>query len=206
MCIGETNFYKGGLSMNISGVGSGYIPISSDDKTKIVKNEETMVGEKTPVTDTFVKNQETEKSVETGKRLSSDQIEELRAQHEANFDKLISQLMGKQAKYSNCATSVFADLPKLATTQEEAQAAISADGEWGVDAVATRIMDMAVSLCGGDESKISILRSAVEKGFANAKEVWGGELPSICNDTYNEISKRFDYWEANGGLDGYTME
>lgn len=192
--------------MEISGVGSAYTPASSYDKTKTAKSEDVVTEKKPAVTDTFVKSEEAEKSVESGKRLSSDQIDELRTQHQANFDKLISQMMGKQAQYSNDATSVFANLPKLATTPEEAKAAISADGDWGVNAVATRIMDMAVGLSGGDTSKISVLREAVEKGFANASKAWGGELPSICNDTYNEISKRFDYWESNGSLDGYTME
>lgn len=191
--------------MELSGVGSAYTLTSSYDGVKTTKNEGTEAVTKTADTDTFVKSEDTQESIESPKRLSSDQVEEIRAQHQANFDKLISQMMGKQAQYSNKATNVFADLPELATTQEEAKAAISDNGDWGVNAVATRIMDMAVGLSGGDSSKISVLRSAVEEGFAKAREVWGGELPSICNDTYTEISNRFDYWEENGSLDGYSM-
>lgn len=192
--------------MELTGVGSAYTLSSSYEKVKTEKSEEAADVKKSAVKDAFVKSEDSEKSVESTKRLSSDQIDELRAQHQANFDKLISQMLGKQAQYNSNTTSDFANLPKLATTQEDAEAAISADGDWGVNAVATRIMDMAVGLCGGDVSKISVLRSAVEKGFANASKAWGGELPSICNDTYKEISKRFDYWEENGSLDGYTME
>ncbi|MDD3569663.1 MAG: hypothetical protein PHY44_00980 [Lachnospiraceae bacterium] len=192
--------------MEISGVGSVYTSASGCQKTKTAKSEEAVVEKKPSVTDSFVKTEKADERVADGKRLSSDQIDELRAQHQANFDKLISEMMGKQAQHSKKATSVFDNLPKLATTQEEAQAAIAADGDWGVNAVATRIMDMAVGLSGGDASKISLLRGAVEKGFENATKAWGGELPSICNDTYEEISKRFDYWESNGSLDGYTME
>ncbi|MEA5083808.1 MAG: hypothetical protein VB018_06590 [Lachnospiraceae bacterium] len=192
--------------MELTGVGSAYTLSSSYEKVKPEKSEEAADVKKSAVKDAFVKSEDSEKSVESTKRLSSDQIDELRAQHQANFDKLISQMLGKQAQYSSNATSDFANLPKLATTQEDAEAAISADGDWGVNAVATRIMDMAVGLCGGDVSKISVLRSAVEKGFSNASKSWGGELPSICNDTYKEISNRFDYWEENGSLDGYTME
>ena len=192
--------------MEISGVGSVYTSANGCEKTKAAKSEEAVAEKKASVTDTFVKSEKTDERVASGKRLSSDQIDELRAQHQANFDKLISEMMGKQAQHSKKATSVFDNLPKLATTQEEAVAAISKDGDWGVNAVATRIMDMAVGLSGGDASKISLLRGAVEKGFENATKAWGGELPSICNDTYKEISKRFDYWEANGSLDGYTME
>lgn len=61
-----------------------------------------------------------------------------------------------------------------------------------------------MALSGGDSSKISTLRSAVEKGFREAGLQWGQDLPSICNDTYNEVNKRFDYWEQNGTMDGYV--
>lgn len=189
--------------MAVLGIGNVYGASSNLEYTKFKKNQES--AEKTAVTDTFVKDQGTTKDFQSAIRLSGEQIEELRAQHQANFDNLMGQMMGKQARYSSAASSVLSDLPRLAKTPEDAQAAISEDGDWGIKAVATRIMDMAVGLCGGDTSKISILRNAVEKGFSQAKEAWGGELPSICNNTYKEISNRFDYWEANGSLDGYEM-
>ena len=192
--------------MEISGVGKTYAAGNSYDSMKLKKSEELEDTATAVSTDTFVKSEKTEESLQCVKRLSTDQIEELKAQHQANFDNLISQMMGKQAQYSSDATNIISQLPTLAETQEEAEAAISEDGDWGVNAVATRIMDMAVGLSGGDASKISILRSAVEKGFSQASEVWGGELPSVCNDTYEEISNRFDYWEENGSLEGYTME
>ena len=101
---------------------------------------------------------------------------------------------------------VAALLIKIAATEEKlaAQQAISEDGEWGVNAVATRIVDMCVSLSGGDSSKLDEMRAAVEKGFEQAGVQWGTSLPSICNDTHDEINKRFDYWEQNGSMDGYV--
>ncbi|MDF2948837.1 MAG: uncharacterized protein K0R07_858, partial [Sedimentibacter sp.] len=70
-------------------------------------------------------------------------------------------------------------------------------GEYSVDAVATRIMDMAKALSGSDKSKIPLLKDAVKKGFeAAGLELNGGAgLPEICNKTYDEIMKRFDEWE-----------
>ena len=62
---------------------------------------------------------------------------------------------------------------------------------------------MAMALSGGDESKIALLRNAVEKGFEAAGGLMGSNKPSITQDTYNEVSKRFDYWEEHGTLTGY---
>ena len=56
------------------------------------------------------------------------------------------------------------------------------------------IMDMAKALSGGDASKIEELRKAVEKGFKAAGVELGGKLPSISQNTYTEVMKRFDDW------------
>ena len=89
------------------------------------------------------------------------------------------------------------DLPELATDPEEAAAALTGDGPYSIDSVATRIMDMAVSLAGNDPEKLEQMRSAVQKGFEQAgmtfSDITGeSKLPQICQDTYTEIMNRFD--------------
>lgn len=69
------------------------------------------------------------------------------------------------------------------------------DEEWGVAAVSSRIVDFAKSLAGGDKSKISVLRDAIEQGFKAAEEAFGGELPEISKKTYDEVMKQLDNWE-----------
>jgi translation initiation factor 1 (eIF-1/SUI1) len=86
----------------------------------------------------------------------------------------------------------------LGMTQEEAQASISDDGDWGVDATANRILDFAVALSGGDPEKIELLRNAVQKGFDAAGSVWGGDLPQISHDTLAKIMEGFDEWAESG--------
>ena len=92
---------------------------------------------------------------------------------------------------------------KLQTTNAEvvksAQEAISENGEWGVNAVADRIMSFAKALANGDSSKIDLLRDAVIKGFEAAgflpddRENCG--MPEITGQTYDEIMSRFDQWK-----------
>lgn len=92
-------------------------------------------------------------------------------------------------------------------SQEDAQAAISEDGEWGVNATATRILDFAKALSGGDPAKIDLLRDAVNKGFGAASKVWGGELPEISKQTIAKVMEGFDEWakSANGATQAATQ-
>lgn len=147
------------------------------------------------------------------KGLSADQLRSMHDQQMASFNNMLSQMLNSQANQALAAQGGFklsADfISKLTVTpQQQAQAAqaISEDGAWGVNAVATRIMDMAVALSGGDTSKIELLQNAVEKGFKAAGVEWGTSLPSITSRTHDEINKRFDYWKNNGSLDGYAYQ
>lgn len=93
-------------------------------------------------------------------------------------------------------TDQFA-LPPVGTTPEEAQEAISEGGAYSVDAVASRIFDMASTIAGGDPEKLKAMQAAVEEGFKQAGLVWKDEIgedemPQITKDTHAEITKRFD--------------
>lgn len=88
-------------------------------------------------------------------------------------------------------------LPPVGTTPEEAAAAIDEGGDYSVDAVATRIMDMVTSIAGDDPEKLKMMQEAVEEGFKQAGQVWKetigeDEMPQITKDTHDEITKRFN--------------
>lgn len=83
-----------------------------------------------------------------------------------------------------------------AATKAQAQADIAEDGYWGVTQTSDRIVDFAKALCGGDPDKIEEMREAFEKGFKQAQETWGGELPEISQKTYDAVMEKFDTWAA----------
>ena len=88
-------------------------------------------------------------------------------------------------------------LPEVATNPEDAAKAVSDEGEWGVDAVATRIFDLASAIAGNDPDKLEKMRAAVEEGFNQAGITWSNatglnSMPDITEKTYNEIMSRFD--------------
>ena len=86
-----------------------------------------------------------------------------------------------------------------AQTKADAQAAISEDGYWGVSKTSQRIFDFAHALAGDDPEKMKEMQAAVEKGFKQAEEAWGGSLPSICGGTHSAIGKLFDDYYAKSG-------
>ena len=88
-------------------------------------------------------------------------------------------------------------LPEVATNPEDAAKAVSDDGDWGVNAVASRIFDLASAIAGDDPEKLATMRAAVEEGFSQAGIAWNNatglnNMPDITDRTYNEIMSRFD--------------
>lgn len=85
-----------------------------------------------------------------------------------------------------------------AQTKADAEAAISEDGYWGVKQTSERIFDFAKALAGDDPDQMKKMQDAVEKGFKQAEDAWGGSLPGICGDTKSAINKLFDdYYKEN---------
>lgn len=131
-------------------------------------------------------------------------IEKLKAEAEkrtSQLRSLVEKMLLKQGKTYDETTDIYAFLKSGDYTVDEevskqAQADIAEDGYWGVEQTSDRLLSFAKALTGGDPSKIDEMRAAVEKGFADATHNWGGELPSICKDTYDATMKKFDEWEA----------
>lgn len=138
-------------------------------------------------------------SVKSTKKYDSIEINQLIADNEKrinDFKETIRKMIAKQGEASNL-TLFGLKLNVSVDDSQKAAASIAEGGEYSVDAVATRIMDMAKALSGGDKSKIALLKDSVIKGFeAAGLEFNGGAgLPEISTQTYDEIMKRFDEWE-----------
>lgn len=184
--------------MEINGVASGYA--SQVAKNEIISKK---VAENTTATsdkkvDKFVKSSQTENvTYQKSQKLSLDELRAAETQRMQSFQNMLRSMIVKQGEKSNL--TMFGKNFNVTPEQSaEAAKAIAPGGEYSVDSVATRLLDMAKALSGGDKSKISLLRNAVEKGFKAAGIDFGKELPSICKDTHDEVMKRFDDWENEG--------
>jgi hypothetical protein len=177
-------------------------------------------------TDTFVKSTEEDTANSTykpiKKKLTAEEIKTLKDEQDNSKADLIknfindtiknqNKLLGKSDNNENedngfsqnskdLLIKIFGSLekayPKIETTPEGAQAAISEGGAYSVHAVADRIMTMATALAGDDQGKLQKMRDAVEEGFSQAglafKNATNSDLPQISKDTYTEVMSRFD--------------
>ena len=116
---------------------------------------------------------------------------------------IVHKMMGKQAKTYGIANSdsddesiwrflAKGDFTVDAATKAQAQEDISENGYWGVKQTSERILDFAKALAGDDPEKLEKMRSAFEKGYAQAEKTWGGELPEISKQTFDAVMKGFD--------------
>ncbi|SDZ75731.1 hypothetical protein SAMN05660420_00149 [Desulfuromusa kysingii] len=81
-------------------------------------------------------------------------------------------------------------------TQEEAQELVADDGYFGVEKTSQRIVDFAISGFGGDPEKLQQMKSAIDQGFSEAQEAFGGALPEISQQTYETIMEKLDAFAA----------
>ena len=116
-------------------------------------------------------------------------------------EKLLSKQTNKFSIANQSLSSIFGEAAKNAdpATIKKAQEDISEDGYWGVKQTSQRIFDFAKALAGDDPEKMKEMQAAVEKGFKQAEDAWGGSLPSICGDTHTAIGKLFDDYYAETG-------
>lgn len=77
-------------------------------------------------------------------------------------------------------------------TKTEAQEAVSEDGYYGVAKTSQRLFDFASSLAGDDPELMQTLQSAIQKGYADAEDAWGSELPDISKHTMDATNKLFE--------------
>jgi len=149
------------------------------------------------------------------KGLSSDQVQALQDEIDANQNAMLN-LMIQALTDSNDKLQGWLDegigilnfdgvkidaskfaMPEVATNAEDAAKAVADGGDWSVDAVSSRIFDLASAIAGNDPEKLEKMRSAVEEGFKQAGVTWKNvvgqdKMPEITQKTYDDVMSRFD--------------
>ena len=120
---------------------------------------------------------------------------------------MVKDLVEKQGFKFNSSTLRFSDgeiyneksenIRVDKATSLKAQSEISDEGFWGVKKTSERIVDFAKKISGGDISKLEILKDAIREGFEAAKELMGGKLPDISEQTYEAVMKSLDEWNTS---------
>lgn len=87
--------------------------------------------------------------------------------------------------------------------QAEAAYMIGPDGPLNAENTADRIFSFAKAISGGDTSKYQTLKDAIDEGFNAVKDLLGGELPEISENTYDLVMEKLDEW---AGIEGEDAE
>lgn len=193
--------------MNVNGI-TGYSTANSnyETKTKTTEKAEEVKTETKVESGAVYEPSKQDPAASTKKIYKQDTalINKLKADAEARtaqLRSLVEKIMLGQGNAIGTADDIWSFLRTGnftvdAATKAQAQADIAEDGYWGVTQTSDRIVDFAKALCGGDPDKIEEMREAFEKGFKQAQETWGGELPEISQKTYDAVMEKFDTWAA----------
>jgi hypothetical protein len=139
-----------------------------------------------------------------GKPGISLEINSLRRRNAEQLIQMVWDLLGRQGRQgymarANFEEEIFALKDYLenggtisAEEQAAAAAAIAEDGPWGVEAVSDRLVEAALLISGGDESKYKMMKSAIEAGFKAAEAMWGGQLPEISYKTFEATMAKLE--------------
>lgn len=138
----------------------------------------------------------------------SDLVAKLKAESDertAQFRSLVEKIILKQSAASQDYDNIYRYLASGEFTVDEAtklqaQADIAEDGYWGASQTSDRIVDFAKALAANDPEKAEELKEAFKKGYEQAQETWGGELPELSQKTFDLVIEKLDAWA--GELEG----
>ncbi len=184
---------------------SGYTQSASYQKETVEENKKPAGQKESAIkTDTVAFGSKPEAPVTYSKiagkeKLDASDISALKKmadQANENLRRIVQELILKQSEnFKTWQVGSLVESGEAAASDiEKAKLAISEDGEFGVKAVSDRLVNFAISISGGDKTKLAELKAAIDEGFAAAKEALGGYLPDICNETYLETMRKLDAW------------
>ena len=190
--------YQGGNNMDIKSVNlqGQMLPQGKPVKEKLAEKDKDVSSpkvENNPAVK-YEKSEKVEEKYITYDKTAVDKLKAEAEQRHANLRNMVKELLKRQGLTFK---DVFEDGKEVKVDEQtrlEAQASIEEGEEYSVDAVATRIVDFAKAISGGDKAQIGKLKAAIEDGFKQAKEALGGYLPEISQKTYDEVMKRMDEW------------
>lgn len=186
------------MSVNgVTGVGTNAY---SAPKTSTAKKAE-VASEKASAADTGVVYEPSTNAKDSNKVTDYSSIvanmkQELSTKN-TQLQNLVNELLGKQAEKYTSLADMFKNITVDPATIAQAQEDIGEDGYWGIEQTSDRLVSMAQALSGGDATKADTLIAAMEKGFKQATEAWGEDLPDICRQTVDAATEKLNKWKES---------
>ena len=140
-------------------------------------------------------------------KLSKDEVKELRAQIVANAHAFTFKSASIQTNLMSIEDKFVQDYEDFQTflsdigytgqsiadlSQKEASELVSEDGIFGVKQTSQRIAHFVINGTGDDEERMRAAREGVIRGFKEAEQIWGKELPEISQKTMHSTIEMID--------------
>ena len=140
-------------------------------------------------------------------KISKDEAQELRAQIKDNANAMMFKstsiqvnIMSSQDNFAQNYQDFQSFLGDIGYTggaiaelsQDEAAELVSEDGFFGITQTSERIANFVINGSGGNESTMRAGREGMLLGFAQAEQMWGGELPEISQKTMQAAIEMVD--------------
>jgi hypothetical protein len=131
-------------------------------------------------------------------KLDSEQVKELRNQVEANMYAFTFQSFSAQSSALTIEDKFIQDYNEFqdfldgigyeggsiaSLSQDEAAKLVSEDGIFGIEQTSQRITNFVLAGADGNADLLRAGREGILRGFAQAEQMWGGELPEISQKT-----------------------
>ena len=195
--------------MNISSVANAYSGytiegVKTDDVSTVAKTD-TKAAEQAGVV--YEKSSgDTKKATYSINKMSAEdraalvqQLKQDQLDRQNQLAQLVQKMFTDQAGVSKLADIFSPENLKDVSPEDIAKAKedVSEDGYWGVKQTSQRLFDFASALAGDDPEKMKEMQAAMEKGYKEATEAWGDELPGISKETLAAANKLFDDYYAS---------
>jgi DNA polymerase III alpha subunit (gram-positive type) len=140
-------------------------------------------------------------------KLTKEQVSDLKEQIQQSTTMYAFNSTAIQGGLSNSQTSFeqdYADFQSFLTdvgysgkpiaelSQDEAAELVSEDGIFGVKQTSQRLADFVINGSGGDEERFRAGREGLIRGYKEAEQMWGGELPEISQQTMDKALEMVD--------------
>lgn len=119
--------------------------------------------------------------------------QELASSNTAAQNSILDFLSGQEVEGELSLSDIgYEGKPITELSEEEASELISEEGFFGISQTSQRVADFVFGFAGDDLDILEQGREGIVKGFEEAQEMWGGELPQISYDTQAETLALID--------------
>jgi hypothetical protein len=150
-----------------------------------------------------VELEEKSKTTTFSGKIELDDFEKIKGKSENEikaFEKFIDKIFSYQGNHAIGTEKLIAKIKIKLNSKENSEIELNSEenseieisGYWSAEETSQRILEFAKKISGNNPEKFDMLTGAFKQGFEESKKCFGGELPEVCNNTYDLVIQGFE--------------